>query len=67
MESYKRGTRYARVGTPECVRVPPGSRRECGVMVHIEGGRSSVVCWCERCRDLRAYEVDNGRASSPAA
>jgi hypothetical protein len=35
---------------------------ECGVMVHIERGSSSLVCWCERCRDSRAYEINNGRA-----
>ncbi len=28
--------------------------------VHIERGRQSLVCWCERCRDLRAYEIDGG-------
>jgi hypothetical protein len=40
---------------------------ECGMVVHIERGASSLVCWCERCKDLRAYEIGNARASSPAA
>ena len=30
---------------------------ECGVVVHIERGECSLVCWCERCKDPRAYEV----------
>ena len=34
---------------------------ECATMVHLERGSSSLVCWCERCMDLRAYEIDNGR------
>jgi hypothetical protein len=44
-----------------------GAHAECATMVHIERGSSSLVCWCERCKDLRAYEIDSGRASSPAA
>ena len=31
---------------------------ECGMVVHIERGQCSLVCWCERCQDLRAYEID---------
>lgn len=40
---------------------------ECGTLVHIERGTFVLVCWCERCKDLRAYEMDKGRASWPAA
>ncbi len=44
-----------------------GAHAECGTTVHIERGSSSLVCWCERCKDLRAYEIDSDRTSSPAA
>jgi len=40
---------------------------ECGMAVHIERGELSLVCWCERCKDLRAYEIDAGQGSLPAA
>lgn len=41
---------------------------ECGMVVHIERGELALVCWCERCKDLRAYEIDKDSASSsPAA
>jgi hypothetical protein len=36
---------------------------ECGTLVHIERGEFALVCWCERCRDLRAYGVEEGRPS----
>ena len=39
---------------------------ECGTVVHIERGELSLVCWCERCQDLQAYEIDAGRGSLPA-
>jgi hypothetical protein len=44
-----------------------GAHAEGGTSVHIERGPFSLVCWCERCKDLQAYEIDNGRSSSPAA
>ncbi len=44
-----------------------GAHAECVTTVHIERGSSSLVCWCERCKDLRAYEIDSGRTSSLAA
>ena len=37
---------------------------ECGTMVHIERGELSMVCWCERCKDLRAYEIDTKQSGS---
>lgn len=40
---------------------------ECGTVVHIERGKFSLVCWCERCKDLRAYEIVAGQTSLPAA
>ncbi len=40
---------------------------ECGTVVHIERGELSLVCWCERCKDLQAYEVGAGQASLPVA
>ena len=41
---------------------------ECGTMVHTERGELSMVCWCECCKDLRAYQIDTEqRGSSPVA
>jgi hypothetical protein len=40
---------------------------ECGVWVHIERGEFALVCWCERCEDLRPYAIDKGQNSGPAA
>ncbi len=31
---------------------------DCGMVVHIERGEFCLVCWCERCKDLRAYDID---------
>ena len=38
---------------------------ECGMVVHIERGQCSLVCWCERCQNLRAYEIDKDLAHRP--
>ena len=35
--------------------------------MHIERGELSVVCWCECCKNLRAYEIETGAGSLPAA
>lgn len=40
---------------------------ECGMAVHIERGELSLMCWCERCKDLRAYKIGDGQGSLPAA
>ena len=40
---------------------------ECGVAVHIERGELALLCWCERCKDLRAYEIGAEQGSLPAA
>lgn len=37
----------------------------CGTLVHIERGQFTLVCWCERCKDLQAYEVDKSRLRGP--
>jgi hypothetical protein len=37
---------------------------ECGMVAHIERGEFSLMCRCERCKHLRAYEVSKGQASS---
>ena len=30
---------------------------ECGEGVEIRRGPWSLVCWCERCKDLRTYQL----------
>ncbi len=39
---------------------------KCGTLVHIERGEFALVCWCERCRDLRAYGVEEGEEGRPS-
>jgi hypothetical protein len=34
------------------------------MVVHIERGEFYLMCRCERCKHLRAYELSKGRASS---
>lgn len=41
--------------------------QECGMVVHIERGHFSLVCWCEHCKDLQAYEIEAGQSPLPAA
>ena len=40
---------------------------ECEAWVHIERGEFALVCWCERCKDLRPYAINKGQDSRPAA
>ena len=34
-------------------------------LVHIERGQVTLVCWCERCKDVQAYAIDNSRLRGP--